>query len=45
MVDAIKTILAVIGGYTVVGVVSSLVIYLKDRSGNSGRTKHWTEED
>lgn len=43
--EALKTALAVIGGYSLVGVVLSIHTYLRDRSGNSGRHKHWTEED
>lgn len=43
--SAIITILAMIGGYTVVGVVLSTVMYFRDRSGNSGRYgKHWSDD-
>lgn len=34
-------ILAFIGFWTI---ASSAYIYLRDRTGNSGRHKHWTEE-
>lgn len=30
--------------YTVIRVGKDLSKYLEDRSGNSGRTKHWSEE-
>jgi hypothetical protein len=33
--------LAGIGAWTC---ISSAIIYFRDRSGNSGRNKHWTEE-
>lgn len=39
-------ILAVIGGYTVVSTVLGAVMFLfHDRDGNSGRYRHWTEEE
>lgn len=44
--DALKAILAVIGGYTVVGLVASAWQFFRgDRSGNSGRFRHWSEDD
>ena len=44
--DAIKTLLAVVGSYTVVSVVLSVWQYFRgNRTGNSGRFKHWSDED
>lgn len=47
MSDLIVIGLAVIGGYTVAGVVLGVIAYFRgDRSGNSGRIgKHWSDED
>jgi hypothetical protein len=46
MMEAIKTALAVIGGYTLAGTLLSIWQWARDRSGNSGRSgKHWSEED
>ena len=41
--DAVKTALAVVGAYTVVGFVNAAWLYFRDRSGNSGRSEHWTK--
>ena len=38
--DWIKTALAVIGGYTVVGTVLTIYQWARDRSGNSGQHGH-----
>ena len=43
--DAVKTILAVIGAYTVACLTLSAVTYFRDRSGNSGKYRHWSEEE
>jgi hypothetical protein len=41
--DALKTILAVIG---LAAITRAIMKWLEDRSGNSGRSgKHWTEGD
>ena len=49
MPEWLKLLLIVVGAYTLVGVSASVAItiwrYFTDRSGNSGRHKHWTEED
>lgn len=37
-------VIYVLAGVGVWSIASSLAIYLRDRSGNSGRNKHWTEE-
>jgi hypothetical protein len=44
--DAVKTILMALGGISVVSsLMSAWAYFLGDRSGNSGRHKHWSEED
>lgn len=46
MIEAAKTVLIVIGAYTVSGVVLSAWTYFRDRSGNSGRcNRHWSDGD
>ncbi len=40
MLEALPYILAGVGAWTV---LSSAAIYLKDRSGNSGRETHWLD--
>ena len=41
--DALKTILAVFGAYCLVGPALSVWVYFRDRSGNSGRSGHWSK--
>lgn len=39
-------VFSIIGAYTVVScVLSAYQLLFGDRTGNSGRYKHWTEED
>lgn len=46
MLEAIKVVLIVLGAYTVVGIALSACTYFwGNRSGNSGRFKHWSEDD
>lgn len=46
MWDALKTLCAVIGAYTIVGTVLTILqFFIGDRSGNSGRHKHWEDGD
>lgn len=46
MSDLIVTGLAIVGGYTVVGTVLSIAAYfMGNRTGNSGRYKHWSDEN
>lgn len=45
MSDLIVTALAIVGGYTVAGTLLTIVAYFRgDRTGNSGRHKHWSDE-
>lgn len=44
--DAIVTALAILGGITLMTtLLSAWTCFRGDRSGNSGRFKHWSEED
>lgn len=44
--QSIIFILSILGAYFVVSCVTSVYLMLfKDRDGNSGRYKHWTDED
>lgn len=45
MMEAIKTILAVIGGYTITTTLLSIYQWFRDRNGNSGRYSHWESKD
>lgn len=41
--ETVKTLLAVVGAaYIVTGPVLAAWTYFRDRSGNSGRSDHWT---
>lgn len=46
MWDVLKTLCIVVGAYTITGVLLTIWQYFwGDRSGNSGRYKHWEDED
>ena len=42
---AITTLLVVVGAYTVVGSILSAWQWTRDRTGNSGRFKHWSDDN